>query len=101
MNAGEQLLNALGDGKPDPLALVKQQAMMKVQLLRILSPQTCCCLTNLRSGTYALCCPQDNMNFHFRIVRGCFENCCKPPFKTKRISRDENHCIETCFGKMM
>lgn len=32
MNAGEQLLNALGDGAQDPLAMVKQQAMMKVLL---------------------------------------------------------------------
>jgi hypothetical protein len=35
MNAGEQLLSALGDGKPDPMALVKQQAMMKVSALRL------------------------------------------------------------------
>ena len=41
------------------------------------------------------------MHFHFRIVKGCFENCCKPPFNSKRMSRDETHCVETCFGKMM
>jgi hypothetical protein len=98
MNAGEQLLNALGDGNSDPLALVKQQAMMKVQLLCTHPPQARC-FTALSSTLCAI--PQDNMNFHSRIVRGCFENCCKPPFKTKRMSRDEKHCIETCFGKMM
>ena len=99
MNAGEQLLNALGDGKPDPLALVKQQATMKVQLARTHPCQTSRCFTTINPALCAVA--QDNMNFHFRIVRGCFENCCKPPFKTKRMSRDEKHCIETCFGKMM
>jgi hypothetical protein len=40
------------------------------------------------------------MHFHFRIVKGCFENCCTE-FKLKKLTRDEKHCIETCFGKMM
>ena len=35
MNAGEQLLSALGDGKGDPLAAIKQQAMMKVRYLSV------------------------------------------------------------------
>lgn len=98
MNAGEQLLNALGDGQADPLAAIKQQATMKV------------CRFSVASSSHKAASPlrlprgaigQDNMNFHFRIVKGCFENCCKPPFTTKRVTRDEKHCIETCFGKMM
>ena len=57
--AGEQLLGALGDTVPldDPLAAVRQKALL-----------------------------MDNMHFHFRIVKGCFENCCNE-FQLKKLTR--------------
>ena len=43
---------------------------------------------------------KDNVTLHFRIVKGCFEDCCDD-FTHKRLGREERKCVETCFGKMI
>jgi hypothetical protein len=55
----------------------------------------------VRGGLMTLCVrAQDNVAFTQRLARECFTSCVHS-FGRRDLTRDEQHCVDTCVGKIM